>query len=273
MNRTKSDLRILIRGANDVGSAVAHRLFMAGHPVVLHETLQPTTTRRKMAFTDSIFDGDAMLEGVLAKKLDSFSNLRGLLISPTFIPTLVSDFYRLLEKLRPQILVDARMRKHTQPARQIHLAPLTIGLGPNFSAGNNVHLAIETGWGESLGRIIERGAANPLQGEPREIDGHARDRYVYAPMAGRFVTPHQIGDMLAEGQEIARINSTPLLAPITGILRGLTHDGVPVTPKTKVIELDPRTHNAHITGIGERPARIAEGVFIAIQNWEAKHVH
>jgi xanthine dehydrogenase accessory factor len=65
----------------------------------------------------------------------------------------------------------------------------------------------------------------------------------------------------------------PLQAPIAGILRGLTHDGVPVSLQTKVIEVDPRIQDAQVSGIGERPARIAEGVLTAIQNWEANHVH
>jgi len=46
-------LRILVRGSGDIGSAVAHRLFEAGYAVVIHDTTQPTTTRRKMAFTDA----------------------------------------------------------------------------------------------------------------------------------------------------------------------------------------------------------------------------
>jgi xanthine dehydrogenase accessory factor len=164
------------------------------------------------------------------------------------------------------------MRKHAQPEIQRGLADLTIGLGPNFIAGETVDFAIETNWGESLGRIIESGATNPLQGEPREIDGHARDRYVYAPLAGVFHTSLQIGDIVMKGQEVALIDSTPLLAPIDGTLRGLTRDGVPISLKTKVIEVDPRVQNAQVFGIGERPARIADGVLTAIQNWEANRV-
>ena len=54
MNCTKPNLRILIRGANDVGSAVAHCLFQAGYSVVLHDLSQPTTTRRRMAFANAV---------------------------------------------------------------------------------------------------------------------------------------------------------------------------------------------------------------------------
>jgi len=54
-------LRVLVHGVGDIGSAVAHRLFLAGHVVVVHDSEQSTTTRRGMAFTDAIFDGRTML--------------------------------------------------------------------------------------------------------------------------------------------------------------------------------------------------------------------
>ena len=266
-------LRILVRGSGDVGSAVAYHLFQAGYGVVIHDSAQPTTTRRKMAFADAVFDGSAMLDDIESKKVDRLFLLRDMLTGQKIIPLVTKDLSKTLEALCPHIFVDARMRKHSQPESQIHLAALTIGLGPNFIAGETTHLVIETAWGDSLGGVIERGSASPLQGEPREIEGHARDRYVYAPVAGTFHTSLQIGDFVTQGQEVARIDSTLLFAPITGFLRGLTHDAVPVTHKTKVIEVDPRTHDAHVSGIAERPARIAEGVVTAIQNWEVKHVN
>lgn len=267
MNREKFDLRVLIRGSNDVASAVAHRLFGAGYAVVIHDDPKPTVTRRKMAFADAIFDGETILEGVTAKRVESI-NLRARLLTPACIPIIVSDFYRLIEKLRPQILVDARMRKHKKPNRQFHLAPLTIGLGPNFSAGRNVHIAIETARGENLGRVITKGKTRELEGEPIAFEGHARDRYVYAPLTGKFSTCFQVGDQVTVGQVIAAINETQLTAPISGVLRGITHDNVPVEQHTKIIEIDPRGEQAQVAGIGERPARIADGVLTAIQGWE-----
>lgn len=232
---------------------------------MIHESSQPTATRRKMAFTDAVFDDSAILEGVEARRVDDLSLLWGMSSEQKFIPLVTMDFFETLAILRPRILVDARMRKHSQPESQIQLAELTIGLGPNFIAGETVHLAIETGWGEDLGKVIEKGSTNPLQGEPREIEGHARDRYVYAPVTGIFFTAHQIGDKVEAGEEIARVDSIPLFAPICGTLRGLTHDGIPVSPKSKVIEIDPRIENAQVSGIAERPARIAKGVLEAVR--------
>lgn len=259
---------ILIRGSGDIASAVAHRLFTAGYTVIIHDSPQPTATRRKMAFTDAIFDGRAALDGISAQRADSLPELTSLLSTPRLIPVTTISLPLILDSVAPAILIDARMRKHQQPEAQIFLAPLTIGLGPNFVAGETTHLVVETARGAALGQVIEHGSSSPLQGEPREIEGHARDRYVYAPVAGMFQTSFQIGDKVEAGQEVAHVDSTPLHAPIAGILRGLTHDAAPVSIKAKVIEIDPRIENAQVTGIADRPARIAEGVLKAIQDWE-----
>lgn len=266
------NLRILVRGTNDVASAVAHALFRSGYAVALHDAPLPTATRRQMAFTDAIFDGKVTLEQVEAVRLDHLARLRGMLVQPRCIPVVVCDFKRLLDVMHPQVLVDARMRKHSHPANQRSLASLIIGLGPNFIAGETVHLAIETGWGESLGKVVQHGPTNPLAGEPKTIEGHSRDRYVYAPGSGKFETDLQSGALVSQGQLVARIGDTPLHAPISGVLRGLTHSGVPMEEKTKVIEIDPRSDAPQISGIAERPAKIAQGVLGAIQLWEQAHV-
>jgi xanthine dehydrogenase accessory factor len=157
------------------------------------------------------------------------------------------------------------MRKHDQPETQMTLAPFTVGLGPNFVAGKTVHAAVETGWNEGLGQVIWQGTTRPLEGEPQTIAGHARDRYVYSPAAGVFCTEFRIGDMVTAGQKVASIGEITLHSPINGILRGLTHDGVPVAKKAKIIEVDPRGAQAQISGIAERPRRIARGVLEAIK--------
>lgn len=255
---------ILVRGAGDVGSAVAHALFSAGYAVTLHDGPAPTTSRRTMAFTDAIFDGQAMLAGVRAILAANLTEARALLDARTAIPIAVAPFDSAFPALAPDILIDARMRKRSVPERQRGLAPLTIGLGPNFVAGETVDLAIETAWGDRLGAVITRGATQPLAGEPRAVAGHARARFVYAPIAGIFHSTYRIGDSIEAGPIAARIGDDPLVAPLTGTLRGLTHDAVPVETGTKVIEVDPRGHPAPV-GIGERPSRIAAGVLRAVR--------
>src|SRR5262249_50682994 len=247
-------VKVLVRGIGDIGSAVAHRLFREGYAVVLHDVPIPTTTRRGMAFADAVFEGHAALEGVHAVRAHDLARVTEALDSHNAIPVYVRAISPLLHHLRPSVLVDARMRKHAAPEIQRELAPLTIGLGPELVAGRHADVVVETSW-QGLGAVITEGASRILAGEPREIAGHARDRYVYAPFDGVFRTKARIGDAVRKGQMIAEIGSMALTAPLDGLLRGLTRDGVPVSVQTKVIEVDPRSGDAEARGIGERPRR------------------
>lgn len=254
---------VLVRGIGDIGSTVAHRLHREGHGVVIHDIPSPTWTRRKMALTDAIFDGEAFLDGVGATRMDQLSALGGR-ARPTTIAVSVHDFDALVQTLRPDILVDARMRKRQVPERQIHLAECTVGLGPGFIAGMTTHLVIETAWGTTLGAVIGERSASPQEGAPRTLGGFGIERVVYAPAPGIFASDFAIGDDVAVGQVVAHVGSRSLAAPLGGRIRGLTRSGVQVNTGTKVIEIDPRGDDAIVTGIGERPAMIAEGVLRAI---------
>jgi len=262
MGRTTA--RILVLGSGDVGSAVAHALFRAGHRVVLHDGPKPPHARRGMAFTDAFFEGRCDLAGVFAKRASGSEGLDRMIACGRAVPVTDDELAAVLETIRPEVVVDARLRKHEPPAPLNGLAPFTIGLGPDFTAAVQANVVIETAWGSDLGRVIRQGQAAPLQGEPREIAGHARDRYVYAPVGGVFETRFAVGDPVEAGQLVARIGDTPLHAPLSGILRGLTHPGARVIPRVKVVEVDPRGDRAAAFGLGERPARIAAGVLQAL---------
>lgn len=256
--------RVLIRGSGDIGSAVAHLLLSAGHAVAIHDVALPAAPRRGMAFADAIFDGARELDGVRARRVDLDELDSAALGGDEVLVNVAPELDDVLAAVRPDVLVDARMRKRAQPEAQRGLAPLTIGLGPNFVAGETTDLAIETQWGDDLGTVVAQGPTKPLGGEPRAFDGHARDRFVYAPVGGVLRTDKAIGQHVAAGETVATIGDEPLRAPLEGILRGLVHDGVTVGEDAKVIEVDPRGDLTKVYGIGPRPRRIAEGVLEAI---------
>jgi xanthine dehydrogenase accessory factor len=258
---------VLVRGVGDIGSAVAHRLFRAGYAVAINEDPRPATPRRGMAFADAVFDGEAVLDEVRAISVDTVEQVVRALDRRDAVPVHVGPWAPLLAALGHRVLVDARMRKHAAPEVQIGFAELTVGLGPALVAGRHAHVVIETSW-DGLGAVITAGASRPLAGEPRAIAGHARDRYVYAPAAGLFRTNARIGDTVRAGQEIAEIGAVVLGAPLDGVLRGLTHDNVPVTVGTKVREVDPLGRVEDVRGIAERPGRIADSVLSVIREWE-----
>lgn len=255
---------VLIRGCGDIGSAVAHALFAAHHKVILQDDPAPAYTRRGMAFTDAFFDGKAELEHVFAKRSSLGVHLQSMLACGRAIPALTSDSRDVIDAMHPDVIIDARMKKRAMPEYLRATASLTIGLGPNFVAGDMTDLVIETSW-EAPGKVITQGASLPLRGEPQTLGGHGRERYVYAPRAGVFETECAIGEYVHAAQGIATLAGTPILAPLSGRLRGLTHAGVTVAQGAKIVEIDPREPDANVFGIGERPRRIAAGVLEAIK--------
>ena len=258
-------MRVLVLGIGDVGSAVAHAAHRDGCGVVMLDEPFPAHSRRGMAFTDALFEGSSTLDGVLCKRSAPGTHAIAMLHCGRAIPALDCALEAAFSVAAFDVLVDARMRKRAHPERQIGLAPLTIGLGPNFIAGDIVDVAVETQWGDALGAIIRRGPTAALGGEPNAIEGHRRDRYVYAPLAGLILTDRCIGDRVGAGEIVAWIGATPLRAPLAGCLRGLTHHGAAVRVGTKVIEIDPRGVPERVFGVGERPRRIAQGVLDCIR--------
>jgi xanthine dehydrogenase accessory factor len=223
-----------------------------------------------MAFADAVFDGAATVDGIEAVRVDDVQGVDQVLAQRRVIALHIGPLPSLLATVRPDVLVDARMRKRDEPENQRGLAPLVIGLGPNFVAGRNCDLTVETSWA-ALGAVITEGPALPLAGEPRALGGHGRDRYVYAPIAGVFTTGARIGDSVASGEVVAAIGAHPIAAPLAGVLRGLARSGVPITIGTKILEVDPRGDSAaQVSGLGDRPVRIAEGVLKAIRQWRGR---
>jgi xanthine dehydrogenase accessory factor len=257
----------LIRGAGDIGSAIGVALFRAGYPVILHDQPTPSYSRRGAAFVDALFDGLAAVEDVSARMCANRVEIEAVLAARTAIAVSCGEFSPLLAAAHPRVLVDARMRKRTTPEPQRGLAALTIGLGPNFVAGETTDVVVETAWGDSLGTLITSGRSLPLSGEPKPVDGIGRERYVYAPATGVFLTRSNIGESVAAGAEVARIGGTPLLAPIAGRLRGLTRSGVPVQAGTKVIEVVPHSAAAAIFGVGARQRTVADAVVEAVRRY------
>lgn len=254
---------VLVRGSGDVGSAVAHALFAEHQKVILQDGPAPAYTRRGMAFTDAFFDGKAELEHVIAKRSSLGVHLQSMLACARAIPALTSDWREVVDAVHPDVVIDARMKKRSPPESFRGTALLTIGLGPNFVAGDMTDVVIETSW-EAAGHVITQGASLPLRGEPQPLGGRGRERYVYAPQAGVFETQCAIGEYVHAGQAIATLAGTPILAPLSGRLRGLTHTGVEVSQGAKIVEIDPREPDANVYGIGERPRRIAAGVLAAL---------
>ncbi len=255
----------VIQSASDVGSAVAHRLKRGGlHPVLL-ETPAPTATRRMMSFAGAVHAGEALLEGVRGVRCLAPDEALALRRDPGVIPVLIAPALELPPGWRPDVLVDARMRKRQRPPVQMGLAALVIGIGPGFQAGEHAHAVIESNWGEHLGAVLWQGATEAYTGQHRQVEGFGKERYLYAPHGGTFRTTLDVGSPVRAGEPVGWVGEAALLAEIDGTLRGLAYDGVAAAPGAKLAEIDPTSDPRNWSGIATRPGRIAEGVWRAIQ--------
>ncbi len=124
------------------------------------------------------------------------------------------------------------------------MAPLTIALGPGYEAGKDVDIVIETMRGHDLGRIIRAGCAMADTGIPGNIGGYTAERVIHAAEAGIFYNVCKIGDIVAKGDEIGRIQKEDgrlhaVTATIPGIVCGLLREGYTVPKGFKIADIDP----------------------------------
>ena len=60
---------IIVRGAGDISTGTIHRLFRAGFPVLALESERPSAIRRRVAFSEAVYDGSATVERVTAVRV------------------------------------------------------------------------------------------------------------------------------------------------------------------------------------------------------------
>ena len=146
------------------------------------------------------------------------------------VPILIDPAGSCIGQAKPEVLVDAILAKKNLGTTR-DMAPLTIALGPGFTAGQDVDVVVETKRGHRLGRIIREGAAIPNTGIPGVIGGYGKERVIHAQTEGIFQDVRKIGDLVEAGEIIAQIRTSegksfPVTTQIGGILRGLLHDAV-----------------------------------------------
>lgn len=256
------DLLVLIKGAGDLASGVAHRLYRCGFVPVMTELPGPLVVRRTVAFAEAVYSGRATVEGVpaaLAGGVDDVQKLR----RQAVIPLVVDPAGESVRCLKPAVLVDATMAKRNT-GTGISDAPVVIALGPGFEAAKDAHAVIETKRGHYLGRVILAGAALPDTGEPEPVMGYTRQRLLRAPADGVFSSCRNIGDGVAAGDLAGLVGVHPVRTQISGILRGLLRDGCWVKQGLKIGDVDPRGIPDYCYTISDKARAVAGGVLEAM---------
>ena len=253
---------ILVKGAGDLATGTAVRLYRAGFQVVMTDVAQPTAVRRTVAFSQCIYDGQITVEGITARKAENRDQVRDILAAGE-IPVLVDPQASILPQLPFMAVVDAILAKKNL-GTTISDAPIVLALGPGFTAGADCHGVIETQRGHDLGRLILEGTAIPNTGVPGDVGGYTTERIIRAPADGPFEPVAQIGQQVNLGDVVAKVNGIPVTAQLTGIVRGMLPAGIPVTAGMKSGDIDPRCEVRHCFTVSDKARAIGGGVLEGI---------
>lgn len=280
-------LTILLRGGGDIATGIALRLYRSGfRQLVILETRRPLAVRRRVAFSEAVYEGITTVEGIPAVLVNSAgeipsvwnggccSLLPGLPSLLTAIPVLIDPAGVSIPALQPDVVIEATLSKRNIGV-SLDDAPLVIGVGPGFiagtaedpPAGQNVHRIIETNRGHNLGRVITHGAAEPNTGNPGMVGGYSVERVLRAPETGVFVTCHDIGEVVSAGESVAYVEKDgqrhEVRAALSGLIRGLLRSGTPIGKGVKVGDIDPR-ENIACHHVSDKALAIGGGVLEAI---------
>jgi xanthine dehydrogenase accessory factor len=259
------EITILIKGAGEQASGVAWTLHKAGfRRILLLEVAQPLAVRRRVSFCEAVHDGRQTVEGVTARVVDNDAGMQSAW-AEACLAVRVDPHWHCLKTLKAQVVVDAILAKRNL-GTHLDEADLVIGLGPGFTAGEDVHRVIETQRGHHLGRVIEKGAAAANSGVPGSIGGYTSERVLRAPAEGVLASRTGIGEMVSAGQTVMTVAGVPVRAGIDGVVRGLIRDGSRVTEGLKVGDIDPRGDVGYCTTISEKARAIGGAVLLAIMS-------
>ena len=255
---------VVIRGAGDLATGIALRLWRAHIRVVMTDIERPTAIRRTVCFSQAIVHGETTVEDVTAKRAETPEAALAVLETGC-IPVLADPDGACISSLKPDAVVDAILAKKNL-GTNITDAPAVIGVGPGFTAGVDCHAVVETMRGHYLGRVIHEGSAIPNTGIPGLIGGFAGERVLRAPADGVFHQILDIGAQVKMGEVAATVDGVPMTCTLDGVLRGILADGTPVFKGMKAGDIDPRCEIKHCYCASDKALAVGGGVLEAVLN-------
>ena len=258
---------IIVRGGGDLATGTIYKLRKSGFPVLILEVANPSAIRRNVAFCEAVYRGEQTVEDMTCYLAQSPEEAE-VFLREGRLTVLIDPMGESIPKLQPLAVVDAILAKRNLGTSRA-LAPITVALGPGFTAGVDVDAVIETKRGHNLGRVFWQGTAAPNTGVPGIIGGYGKERVIHSPARGILRNVKQITDTVSKGDVIAVVETeqgaVPVEATLDGILRGLIRDGYPVEKGLKMADIDPRIDEyTNCFTISDKARCIAGGVLEAI---------
>lgn len=259
-------MKILIRGAGDLATGIASRLYGAGHKLLMTEIEVPLTVRRTVALSRAVYEGRAQVEEMLGILAEGRTEAEKIMAQGD-IAVMVDEEAACREWFQPDVIVDAILAKKNLGTR-ITDAPFVIAAGPGFTAGKDCNCVVETKRGHTLGNAIWKGSAIPNTGVPGNVAGYTIERLIRAAADGSLEPRVQIGDHVETGDIVALTGGVPVCAQMTGIVRGMLQAGVQVKKDLKIGDIDARAELSHCYTISDKARAIGGGVLEAVSGFE-----
>ena len=262
-------LKIVIKGAGEMASGIAHRLFMAGLTrIAMTEIAEPLAVRRGVSFCEAVYEGSMEVENVRAERMSSAGALEALWKAGS-IGVMVDPAWSLIAFLQPDVVIDAIMAKKNTGTRRSEAA-FVIGVGPDFRAPDEVHAVVESNRGHNLGKVVYKGQAESYTGVPGTTEGFKQERVLRAPKAGLVRHAKALCDPVSRGVTVLHVDGEPVRAMIGGVVRGLIRE-IEVAKGEKVGDIDPRAERANCYTISDKARAIGGGVLEAIMHRYNRH--
>lgn len=258
---------IIVRGGGDLATGTIYKLYKCGFSVLVLEIEKPSAIRRNVAFSETVYQGTQTVEDVTCYLAETLEQAKEFLKEGK-LTMLIDPMGTSISELKPLAVVDGILAKKNLGTTK-DMAPITVALGPGFTAGEDVDAVIETKRGHNLGRVLWKGCAAPNTGIPGIIGGYGKERVIHCPAKGILRNVKKITDIVAYDETIAIVETeegnVPVKATLNGLLRGLIRDGYLVTCGFKIADIDPRVdeYNNCFT-ISDKARCIAGGVLEAI---------
>jgi xanthine dehydrogenase accessory factor len=261
--RKLSELIVLIRGGGEIGSAIAHRMFRSHFRVCITDIESPLSINRGTCFSESIYDVTKTVEGVTAEKTAiSLENIYKVWRNGK-IPIVVDPESSVKPLILPDVLINAMMLERETNTKMSD-APLVIGIGNSFSAGDNVHMVIDSNKGNDLGKVIISGRPQQLPDKSKDIIELIDEGILWSSDSGLFTTTKNIGDSVTLDDIIGKIDDVSLKAPLSGTIRGLLRNETKVLAHTRLFEIDPVNNKSACFNIRDSVRAISGGVLEAV---------
>ncbi len=259
-------MKILIKGAGDLATGIASRLYHSGHQIMMTEIEIPLTVRRIVALSRAVYEKEAVVEDMKGILVSSMKEAEEVLAAGD-IPVIIDERAEIAGEYQPDVIIDAILAKKNLGTK-ITDAPFVIGVGPGFTAGEDCHCVVETKRGHTLGRTIYEGSAIPNTGVPGNVGGYTIERLIRAAASGEMVPLAKIGDVVKKGQAVAVTGGKEVYAQMSGIVRGMLQPGVEVTENLKIGDIDARCEIDHCFTISDKARSVGGGVLEAVTRFE-----